>query len=1602
MTRRFLIFASLLLAAVALCQVSSRTVVSSKFSVGLPSNQLVSVHVTNTQATLAYTAPNSSPCTVEISPSATLSPSVIDTDATLYTGASTDARDTALTNGTSRVFVAGKRTVETALNASRQSRALQAATTYYFRVCGLAAMTGSFTTANIATGSTWNDVPQVDPGTPGGWMLPTMPNTRGAEIIDPQTGVLLKRATVTADEFGGNWGIFLGYGGLTNPFNEALQSAPDGTHGYLWVGWQANDARSSLYYTIPATGVTRNLGGVFIGSPAVVPYPEFDENGYVYAYDDAVSPAGYYRFTYNGDFTEQFSASFTRVSLASQYGAGRMLHDFNPSFIDDGTYNCGYTRITAGGFTAFFCYNSSTGSQDTTGWWGYVWGGDGRPYDPTCHTGGTGSSCPQVIGGLITPPHCWSHNWEPVPNADGLVQLNVKDDGSGLCSITAGASITWWLPLTDPTGSSLVADPIWDYGGHDAFGPLAPRPNGPSSMITESGFGWDARHGSPVISLIDTAVTHITSSTTFAGVFGQSAGQTLTKHPAWTHDSAQSSTANGKVAIDFTPFAGGNVISNNPAAVLVSGKTQIYKYASLTGLGRKQIATIASTGGSSLRDVSGPLSVILDGSPGAYTYCVAYVNGECVAGSSAGDIYVNVVSGTNLFCRGGDSPAPDVVDICITPNTMFVGGVDQIYTYGASDAANIAGSRVLTHGLAGIKMESGFPLAKALPDSSWSLFTIGLATSANHIHVWAAKIPPYPVSDGKDRTTFLRAPISITTPSGQGIATATVEFGYSEYGTAAQHYCTSRAEACVVGAASVTDATPFQYKTTDTPVRLSCASSCTPSLPVLPGHTAYWTVKFYDGSGTYVADGPSGVAVEDVPVSVGTIGASGVGLSLGTDASAGYFAGLSRFFDWYTATPTGGCTNGASGLCVGTGLQGDTYFWTAWMPDASKLPVTSGLPIVGSTNDANFGTVCPVSNINVLQLDTWSWAAPTASHITKINCMSSYGSGPSSPGNWNGALTSGDGQILGTWKSRTPFSIGGNLFLPVTRQYSPGDPSVHDATLIVSTDGGQHWCNPYTFWSHSGSPGCDSSNWRADGDAPRCDAASSAAACTNAGYTDASHSSILFKGFPYGTENWYWVNYGVQDGAATPTGINDGCDPASYACFISYDGSVARVPLPGTNIMDRSQWRFYTCSTITQNTRCDPSNSANWTATFANRTATHYFSWYLGPFEENFTQLFGVQWLKEFGLYIKTGAIQPSPDGFDMLWAPSIVGPWKLFARNLVVSPQWASFFTPSPALGNTVISTNPPHIRLSTSANSYEGGEGTTHMHQWDIVSGTAPAAFPLLSSGLVWAFTFQDQGPSSSLTNWPFFLDTANNSAVLVPSDGTSYTAMTSWGGMNSGHGTSMNQYGISVSDTNRGYFGNFRSMNGEMQTGFVNAPSAMQGNGTYTVASVFSYAGGSPAFRLGGIWSTGANSGSNNTAAQLVTFSGGQLALTWNGDLGPAYTYGTNFTFTTGNWYFIATTVTAATGGNCAATSIYVGTSGSVTDRATTCAVGGTPASSKTPNVSASPFVVGLSVEGDTTPGRHALTMIYNRALTSGEVATLYGQAVTLMAARGITLQ
>lgn len=285
-------------------------------------------------------------------------------------------------------------------------------------------------------------------------------------------------------------------------------------------------------------------------------------------------------------------------------------------------------------------------------------------------------------------------------------------------------------------------------------------------------------------------------------------------------------------------------------------------------INRKQTPTWAYCGSQALIDASSATTgnVLGDTSSDAYKYCVARKAGECRAASTPGDIYANCpnmvkrVSGS--YGCSWNSPNNEVgVDLCFGNMNGYLNSVVQI-GFAATDLTGALG-RSLTKGLGRYKLMDDYFHGKSLSDASWVMFR-SLYVGGSWANILLGKLPPFPAPDGVDRTTFIRAPISITTPQGQGIAAAAVEFGYAEQGLPTDRFCTSRREICLVVASTVVDATPFYFKATDSYTRASCATSCTITLPVLPGHIAFFTVKFYDGSGAFVQNGVSGVALESV------------------------------------------------------------------------------------------------------------------------------------------------------------------------------------------------------------------------------------------------------------------------------------------------------------------------------------------------------------------------------------------------------------------------------------------------------------------------------------------------------------------------------------------------------------------------------------------------------------------------------------------------------------------------------------------------------------------------------------------------------------------
>jgi hypothetical protein len=439
----------------------------------------------------------------------------------------------------------------------------------------------------------------------------------------------------------------------------------------------------------------------------------------------------------------------------------------------------------------------------------------------------------------------------------------------------AGDASMYWKFLSDPHGQMLNSGVVYDnaligLGGHNDWGA--------SVEVVE---GWGVRTG-PLLQQIGQPLTYgISDSPTFANAQGGCFGSGCAKHPSYHTPGAQWFT-------DGLPWDGGRYTYDAPRGVTpISG--QLYKYnfpyndgnwvPSEQTLHRKIVPTLATTGGNSLTDVSGPSASLSDQASDSYKYCIAYKSGECRSGSSAGDIFANLPGIDMLTCYGSDNPDPSVRDLCVIDMPAYASSLVQIGFVpnheglgilpgqpDTADASTVGSgySRIVTEALGGPK-GTGL-LFKSLPDGSWAFFEN--RTGPAWPYVMMAKMPAF----GKDsvrRDVFVRAPITITPPRGERVASAEVDFGYAEFGAVDAFHCTSRNEVCAAVSLTVDDTNPFSYQQSDSYVKAPCSSSCTITLPVLPEHVAYYQVRFYDASGKYVAKGEEGVAAESVTASVG-------------------------------------------------------------------------------------------------------------------------------------------------------------------------------------------------------------------------------------------------------------------------------------------------------------------------------------------------------------------------------------------------------------------------------------------------------------------------------------------------------------------------------------------------------------------------------------------------------------------------------------------------------------------------------------------------------------------------------------------------------------
>jgi hypothetical protein len=874
---------------------------------------------TNTQAVLTYSAPDGGACTVKVSQQSSLTPLVHDVDPNLFPGSDQDTRPESIAAQNSRVFVVGKRVTERAVDGRNYSRALEAYAIHYYQVtCGSVVWTDKFTTANIPFGMTYQDLPQLDPTNPGATITPTLLNDRTQTIVDPHTGALIRRISLPGDVpyvsgNAGTHGPFLYDSGFSRGCGNSLigSSSP---LGFLCSFAQGDGGLGVLYYIVPSTGEARHLGYNPWGASTPLINPV---NSKFYVIHNGVDLL---EKVYTGSYAAAAPgtpASFSSTTIFS--GIPAAIHTFNPSYSTT-DFTCGNPSadVSAGGIGDFIILSCRRGNQDTYGWvaviristatliaatrvdaniqcrWcavhasfsmyeqggvaitthGFVAGNGigGGPYVNTY--AGTATLPPGsttiAVSGEPSCAACAADSSVALAQAGDTFQF--QDGTNDSVTILAKTSSTSWVttatlyphspgailygacsykPIfwkfladpngTDTTNTNFVADSYWPVGGHDDMTT--------NLRLTEH---WQLVVGDLLASVNQPITKTISESPTFAGASAQCYGNGCVSHPSAGPPGASWLT-------DYFRWDGAFA----DAATLTPLSGQLYQYVHAAGYPKAQpkyfaiAAAVQATytgGPFSLLDVSGPGVMLGTGSTDSYKLCIANAPGECYAGSSKGDEFINVPSLPSLSCWGASA--------CLNNFNAYANGVLQIGTSGTQ-------GRVISGGLTGLRNTNDYPTAKALGDGSYLLFAYGDVTHYPPSQMLMAKLPPFTRQDTVVRTTFVRSPISIAAPQGQRIASAAIEFGYTEQGQPDRYYCTSRRETCVAVSATVTDATPFYYAQTENYTRMPCAKSCTITLPVLPAHVAYYQVKFYDAQGVLVGPGDRGVSVEAAAVKPG-------------------------------------------------------------------------------------------------------------------------------------------------------------------------------------------------------------------------------------------------------------------------------------------------------------------------------------------------------------------------------------------------------------------------------------------------------------------------------------------------------------------------------------------------------------------------------------------------------------------------------------------------------------------------------------------------------------------------------------------------------------
>jgi hypothetical protein len=317
----------------------------------------------------------------------------------------------------------------------------------------------------------------------------------------------------------------------------------------------------------------------------------------------------------------------------------------------------------------------------------------------------------------------------------------------------------------------------------------------------------------------------------------------------------------GTTCFDARPFDGGYAVgatgsgsllgTSSSTYTLVTG--QLWKISGANNvLHRKILPTFAYVGRNALVDVSGASSSIGTTASSQFTYCYVNNTGECYPGSNVGDVYVNAPYVQFPWCwYPGIAVQPDdVTSICIGDLGGHTANVVQLSATGN----DWTGALTRRLGTLFARYNQMHIFWNTIAGPTLSFFG-GYARWLDGVRNDAllASLPPMPQGDSISRNTFVPITLNLTPPRGLPLASAVVEFGYAENGSAGAYYCTSRQETCVASSRAVNTSAPFFYEQSEQFSGTPCTTGCSVTVPALPQRVLYYRWKYLSSAGQTIA-----------------------------------------------------------------------------------------------------------------------------------------------------------------------------------------------------------------------------------------------------------------------------------------------------------------------------------------------------------------------------------------------------------------------------------------------------------------------------------------------------------------------------------------------------------------------------------------------------------------------------------------------------------------------------------------------------------------------------------------------------------------------------